>query len=94
VDKTPWWRVEAEARAGKKEALHDKEILERLKKSLESGILPVSDAELSHAIKSEPRLNDLRLLTTKRQLYLINERNPMFRRNCLPRSRRLARNIW
>jgi ribosome-binding ATPase YchF (GTP1/OBG family) len=65
-------RVEAEARAGKKEALHDKELLERLKKSLENGILPVSDAELSHAIKSEPRLNDLRLLTTKRQLYLIN----------------------
>ncbi len=65
-------RTEAEARAGKKEALHDKEILERLKKSLESGVLPVSDAELSHAIKSEPRLNDLRLLTTKRQLYLIN----------------------
>jgi ribosome-binding ATPase YchF (GTP1/OBG family) len=65
-------RTEAEARAGKKEALHDKEILERLKKSLEGGILSVSDAELSHAIKSEPRLNDLRLLTIKRQLYLIN----------------------
>jgi ribosome-binding ATPase YchF (GTP1/OBG family) len=65
-------RVEVEARTGKKEALHDKEILERLKKSLESGVLPVSDAELLHAIKSEPRLNDLRLLTIKRQLYLIN----------------------
>jgi hypothetical protein len=65
-------RVEAEARAGKKEALHDKEILVRVKTSLEAGILPVSDAELSHAIKSELRLNDLRLLTTKRQLYLIN----------------------
>jgi hypothetical protein len=65
-------RTEAEARAGKKEALHDKEILERLKKSLEGGVLTVSDTELSHAIKSEPRLNDLRLLTIKRQLYLIN----------------------
>ena len=65
-------RTEAEARSGKKEAAHDKEILERLKKSLEGGILPVSDPELSHDIKSEPRLNDLRLLTTKRQLYLIN----------------------
>ncbi len=65
-------RVEAEARAGKKEALHDKGLLERLKKSLESGVLPVSDADLLHAIKSEPRLNDLRLLTTKRQLYLVN----------------------
>ena len=39
-------RTEAEARAGKKEALHDKEILERLKKSLESGVLPVTDAGL------------------------------------------------
>jgi ribosome-binding ATPase YchF (GTP1/OBG family) len=65
-------RAEAEARAGKKEALRDKEILERLKKSLENGILPVNDVELSRAIKSEPRLNDLRLLTIKRQLYLIN----------------------
>lgn len=65
-------RVEAEARSGKKEALHDKEILEKLKRSLEGGILPVTDADLAHAIKSEPRLNDLRLLTTKRQLYLIN----------------------
>jgi hypothetical protein len=65
-------RVEAEARAGKKEALHDKDILERLKRSLEGGILLVCDAELLHAIKSEPRLNDLRLLTIKRQLYLIN----------------------
>jgi len=65
-------RVDAEARAGKKEALHDKEILERLKKALEGGVLPVSDAELLHTVKSEPRLNDLRLLTIKRQLYLIN----------------------
>ena len=65
-------RVEAEARAGKKESLQDKELLTRLKGSLEGGILPVSDQELSQAIKSEPRLNDLRLLTTKRQLYLIN----------------------
>jgi len=65
-------RVEAEARAGKKEALHDRDILLRLKKSLESGVLPVCDAELSHTIKSEPRLNDLRLLTIKRQLYLVN----------------------
>lgn len=65
-------RVEAEARAGKKEAIQEKELLIRLKASLEAGILPVSDAELLHAIKSEPRLNDLRLLTAKRQLYLIN----------------------
>ncbi len=65
-------RTEAEARSGKKEALLDKEILLRLKKSLEEGVLPVSDSDLSNAIKSEPRLNDLRLLTIKRQLYLIN----------------------
>lgn len=66
------FRVEAEARAGKKDALHDKEILARLKKSLEGGVLPVSNAELLHEIKTDPRFGDLRLLTAKRQLYLIN----------------------
>jgi ribosome-binding ATPase YchF (GTP1/OBG family) len=65
-------RTEAEARSGKKEALHDKEVLLRLKKSLEDGVLPVSDADLTKAIRENPRLNDLRLLTIKRQLYLIN----------------------
>jgi ribosome-binding ATPase YchF (GTP1/OBG family) len=65
-------RTDAEARSGKKEALVDKEVLVRLKKSLEEGVLPVSNATLVEDIKSNARLNDLRLLTTKRQLYLIN----------------------
>jgi len=65
-------RTESEARTGKKEALLDKELLLRLKQSLEEEILPVSNAELAKAIKENPRFSDLRLLTTKRQLYLIN----------------------
>jgi len=65
-------RVEAEARTGAKAALADKELLLRLKKSLEAGVLPVSDKELAHEISANPRFNDLRLLTIKRQLYLIN----------------------
>jgi ribosome-binding ATPase len=65
-------RVEAEARSGKKEAVHDKEILLRLKKSLEDGILPVSNMELTTEIKENARFNDLNLLTLKRQLYLLN----------------------
>jgi ribosome-binding ATPase YchF (GTP1/OBG family) len=65
-------RVEAEARSGKKEAVQDKEILLRLKKCLEDGILPVTNAELAADIKNNPRFADLRLLTTKRQLYLLN----------------------
>jgi ribosome-binding ATPase len=65
-------RVEAEARAGKKEAIADKEVLIRLKGLLENGVLPVGDAELVAEIKMNSRFGDLRLLTTKRQLYLIN----------------------
>jgi ribosome-binding ATPase len=65
-------RVEAEARSGKKEALADKVILERLKKSLEDGVLPISNAELTAEIKENARFNDLNLLTLKRQLYLLN----------------------
>ncbi len=65
-------RTEAEARAGKKEAIQDKALLMQLKTALESGVLPVSDAALAESIKNHPRFNDLRLLTTKHQLYLIN----------------------
>ncbi|MDR3549087.1 MAG: DUF933 domain-containing protein, partial [Candidatus Pacebacteria bacterium] len=65
-------KTESEARTGKKEALHDKELLEQLKKSLGDGVLPVSNAELLEKIKTNPRFGDLRLLTIKRQLYLIN----------------------
>jgi ribosome-binding ATPase YchF (GTP1/OBG family) len=65
-------KTESEARTGKKEAIYDKELLEELKKSLEDGILPISNKELAEKIKTDPRFADLRLLTIKRQLYLIN----------------------
>jgi ribosome-binding ATPase YchF (GTP1/OBG family) len=65
-------KTESEVRTGKKEAIQDKELLLRLKKSLEEGILPVSNRELTKDIKDNARFSDLRLLTIKRQLYLIN----------------------
>lgn len=65
-------KTESEARTGKKEAIQDKELLEELKKSLEDGVLPISNAALAEKIKANPRFADLRLLTIKRQLYLIN----------------------
>jgi ribosome-binding ATPase YchF (GTP1/OBG family) len=65
-------KVESEARTGKKEAVQDKEMLMQLKKSLEEGILPISKKDLAHDIKNNPRFVDLRLLTMKRQLYLLN----------------------
>lgn len=65
-------RVEGETRSGKKEALADKELLLKVKKVLEDGQLVVAHPELVHEIKANPRLNDLRLLTVKKQLYLIN----------------------
>jgi ribosome-binding ATPase YchF (GTP1/OBG family) len=65
-------KAEAEARTGKKEAGQDKDLLLQLKKSLEDGILPISNVELAGEIKENLRLNDLRLLTLKRQLYLLN----------------------
>jgi len=65
-------KTESEARTGKKEAVYDKEILEELKKSLEEGILPISNKELAGKVIANARFSDLRLLTIKRQLYLIN----------------------
>jgi ribosome-binding ATPase YchF (GTP1/OBG family) len=65
-------KTESEARTGKKEAIQDKELLEELKKSLEGGVLPISAAALAEKVKANPRFADLRLLTIKRQLYLIN----------------------
>ncbi len=67
-------KAEAEARAGtgKKEAAQDKELLMRLKAALEAGKLPVSDAALAEDVRANGRLNDLNLLTLKRQIYLLN----------------------
>ncbi len=65
-------KAEAEARAGKKEAAQDKALLARLKKCLEEGQLPIGDAPLVHDLHTDGRLNDLNLLTLKRQIYLLN----------------------
>jgi ribosome-binding ATPase len=67
-------RTEGEARAGKKEALADKELLEKVKAALEAGRLLATEKELARQIKENARFGDLRLLTLKRQLYLINGR--------------------
>jgi len=56
-------KIEAEARTGKKEAMHEKELLGRLKASLEAGELPKGDYAM---------FKDMNLLTLKRQVYLLN----------------------
>src|SRR5271154_3727198 len=55
-------KTEAEARTGKKEAIQDKELLARLKKTLEEGKLPVSDAALVADVRTNVRMADLNLL--------------------------------
>ena len=65
-------KAEAEARSGKKEAHEDKEILEKLKRCLEKGDLPIADAELMEDIHKNIRMFDLNLLTMKRQIYFLN----------------------
>lgn len=65
-------KAEAEARTGKKEAVQDKELLAQIKAALESGRLPVGDAALMENLHKNPRMYDLNLLTTKRQIYLLN----------------------
>ena len=71
VDKR-FLKVEAEARTGKKEAMQDRDVLARLKKMLEDGILPMSDHALVEDILGNILLADLNLLTLKRQIYLLN----------------------
>jgi ribosome-binding ATPase YchF (GTP1/OBG family) len=65
-------KLESEARTGKKEAIADKALIERLKKVLEEGKLPVADPALAKEFAENMRLADLNLLTLQRQLYLIN----------------------
>ncbi len=65
-------RVESEVRAGKKEAAQDKELLVKIKGALEEGRLIAADAELAQEIGENTRMSDMRLLTVKKQLYLIN----------------------
>ncbi len=65
-------RLESEVRSGKKEAAADKALMERTKKMLEEGNMPVADAALMQELAENVRLVDLNLLTAKRQLYLVN----------------------
>jgi len=69
-------KAEAEARTGKKESVQDRDLLERLRVTLEKGNLPIGDAALMHDMHAKEgagaRLRDLNLLTMKRQIYLLN----------------------
>ncbi|MGC9968773.1 MAG: redox-regulated ATPase YchF [Minisyncoccia bacterium] len=65
-------KAEAEVRSGRKEAVQDKELLARLKKYLEDGTLPIGDTALVHDLYANSHMNDLNLLTLKRQIYLLN----------------------
>jgi len=65
-------KAEGEARSGKKEAVQDRNELERVKKLFEAGTLLSSDPELHSLIRANERMSDLNLLTAKRQIYLLN----------------------
>ena len=65
-------KLEAEARAGKKEAVQNREELGKIKKILEDGGLPVSSPEALALIRANKIIRDLNLLTAKKQLYLLN----------------------
>ncbi len=65
-------KAEAEARTGKKEAVADKELLATMRDHLAAGKLISSDAALRERILENGRMNDLGLLTMKRQVYLLN----------------------
>jgi len=65
-------KAEGEARSGKKEAVHDRDELLRVKKTLEDGNLLSSDPKLCEALRANERMKDLNLLAMKRQIYLLN----------------------
>ncbi len=65
-------KFEAEARAGKKEAIQNREDLGKIKKILEDGTLPVSSPEMLGLIRANKTIWELNLLTAKKQLYLLN----------------------
>ncbi len=65
-------KAEAEARTGKKEAAQDREFLLAIKSLLETGTLPVRDAEIMEKLRGNARMADLNLLTAKRQICLLN----------------------
>jgi hypothetical protein len=67
-------KTESEARGGKKEAKEDKEFLEELKVCLEKGDLPITKPNIIEKLNKNARMIDLNLLTTKKQIYLLNGR--------------------
>lgn len=65
-------KLEAEARSGKKEAIEDKETLSKIKSWLEGEKLPVSSENIMSLIRANKKIEELNLLTAKRQIYLLN----------------------
>ena len=60
-------KIEADARGGKKEAKHDFEIMKKVEEILQSG-------NLASQLDKEPIMRNLQLLTSKKQIYLLNGR--------------------
>ena len=65
-------KTEGEARTGKKEAVQEHAAVVRLKESLEKGMIPASSEDLTGLIRANRRIEELNLLTAKKQLYLLN----------------------
>ena len=65
-------KAEGEARAGAKEAVKTHADLKILKEHLDAGKLPTSSEEIMGLIRANKRIEELNLLTAKRQLYLLN----------------------
>jgi len=64
-------KAEAEARSGKKEAIHDREQLTKVKQELEAGRL-LTAPQFHELIRANEPIRSLNLLAAKKQLYLLN----------------------
>ena len=62
-------KLDGEARTGDKQKIKDKEIVENIKDKLNKGELLT---DLSDEIKNSPVVKEMNLLTTKKQIYLLN----------------------
>lgn len=67
-------KAESDARNGEKQAIQDRDQLKTLKDWLERGNLPASSGKIIGLIRANRRIEELNLLTAKRQLYLLNGR--------------------
>jgi len=65
-------RAESDAKSGKKEAMEDRDTLQKIKTHLETGIPLLSSEILMSLIRANGRIKGLNLLTAKKQLYLLN----------------------